>query len=146
MTWGGQLRYTPFNKEFEEFSGSDLVGLREVREGWYVEYKSQLPSTRDLAKSLSSFANQYGGWLFLGVSETPDSLIAGNFPGIENEKVPKVLESLRNAAKDIVRPQVGLSASSLGRTNRDDRLESKSVCRGDLCTGGFEYAIHPQRR
>ena len=82
------------------------MSLREVREGWYVEYKSQLPSTRDLAKSLSSFSNQYGGWIFLGVEETPNSLTAGTCPGIENENLPEVLESLRNAAKDIVRPQV----------------------------------------
>ena len=40
------------------------------------------------------------------MDETPDSLTAGTFPGIENEKLPEVLESLRNAAKDIVRPQV----------------------------------------
>ena len=100
------MRYTPFDKELDKLSAEDLGSLREVREDWYVEYKSQLPSTRDLAKSLSSFANQYGGWLFLGVDETPDSLTAGAFPGIENEKLPKVLESLRNAAKDIVRPQV----------------------------------------
>ena len=102
----GQLRYTPFNRAHDELSAADLESLREVREGWYVEYKSQLPRTRDLAKSLSSFANQYGGWLFLGVDENPDSQTAGTFSGIENEKVPEVLESLRNAAKDIVRPQV----------------------------------------
>ena len=100
------MRYTPFNKDHEEISASDLASLREVSEGWYVEYKSRLPSTRDLAKSLSSFANQYGGWLFLGVDENPDSLTAENFPGIENEQIPEVLESLRNAAKDVVRPQV----------------------------------------
>ena len=100
------MRFTPFDKEHDELSASDLEGLREVREGWYVEYKSQLPSARDIAKSLSSFANQYGGWLFIGVEESPGSQTAGEFPGIENEKLPEVLESLRNAAKDIVRPQV----------------------------------------
>ena len=100
------MRFTPFDKAHDELSAEDLESLREVREGWYVEYKSQLPSTGVLAKSLSSFANQYGGWLFLGVDETPDSLTAGTYPGIENEKLPEVLESLRNAAKDIIRPQV----------------------------------------
>ena len=100
------MRFTPFDKAHDELSAKDLENLREVREGWYVEYKSKLPSTRDLAKSLSSFANQYGGWLFLGVDETPDLLTAGTFRGIEDEKLPEVLESLRNAAKDIIRPQV----------------------------------------
>ena len=103
------MRYTPFNKETNhnnDFSVSDLEALREVAEGWYVEYKSQLPITRDLAKSLSSFANQYGGWLFIGVEENPDTRTARSFPGIENGRIPEVLESLRNAAKDLVRPQV----------------------------------------
>ena len=100
------MRFTPFDKDLDELSAADLEGLTGVREGWYVEYKSQLPSTRDLSKSLSSFANQYGGWLFLGVDEKPDLLTAGAFPGVENEKLPEVQESLRNAAKDIVRPQV----------------------------------------
>ena len=99
------MRFTPFDKALDELSAEDLESLREVREGWYVEYKSQLPSTRDLAKSLASFANQYGGWLLLGVDEAPNSLTAGTFSGIEDEKLPEVLESLRNAAKDIVRPQ-----------------------------------------
>ena len=100
------MRFTPFNKEHGDISAGDLESLREVSEGWYVEYKSQLPSTRGLAKSLSSFANQYGGWLFLGVGEAPTSQTAGTFPGIDNEELPEVLESLRNAAKDIVRPQL----------------------------------------
>ena len=100
------MRYTPFDKGFEDISASDLATLRNVAEGWYVEYKSQLPITRDLAKSLSSFANQRGGCLFIGVQENPDSTVAGEFPGVEKDEVPKVLESIRNAAKDIVRPQV----------------------------------------
>ena len=100
------MRFTLFDKAFDDISVGDLDGLREVGEGWYVEYKSQLPNTRVLAKSLSSFANQYGGWLFLGVAETPDLLTAGSFPGIDNKKLPEALEVLRNAAKDLVRPQL----------------------------------------
>ena len=44
------MRFTPFDKEQQELSAENLESLREVEEGWYVEYKSQLPSTRDLAK------------------------------------------------------------------------------------------------
>ena len=105
-TGARQMRYSPFVKSLNDFAPPDLANLREVAEGWYVEYKSQPRNTKDLAKSLASFANQYGGWLFLGVRENPDSKTAGSFPGIEQGKVPEVLESIRNAAKDIVRPQV----------------------------------------
>ena len=62
-------RYRPFEKELFELSGDDLAGLRHVHEGWYVEYKSESIKPRDIAKSLASFANQLGGWLFVGVSE-----------------------------------------------------------------------------
>ena len=100
------MQFTPFDKALEDFSPADLNILRDVSEGWYIEYKSQLPRVRDLAKSLSSFANQYGGWLFLGVDENPDSQTAGIFTGVKNEMVSEVLESVRNAAKDLVRPQI----------------------------------------
>lgn len=102
----GHMRYTPFDKELNDFSTSELANLREVAEGWYVEYKSQPPVIKDIAKSLSSFANQYGGWLFLGVEEDSETNTAESFPGIEGSKVPEVLEAIRNAAKDVVRPQV----------------------------------------
>lgn len=100
------MQFTPFDKSLEEVSSNDLEILRDVSEGWYIEYKSQLPKVRDLAKSLASFANQYGGWLFLGIDENPGSHTAGVFTGVESETVSDVLEKLRNAAKDVVRPQI----------------------------------------
>jgi len=100
------MRFTPFSKDLSEITESDLLGLRDVHEGWYVEYKSQLPPPRTLAKSLSSFANQHGGWLFVGVEENRKDNRAGKFPGIKNERLPQVRESVRNAAKDLVRPHV----------------------------------------
>ena len=100
------MRYTPFDKELNDFLPSELANLRKVAEGWYVEYKSELQNTRVLAKSLSSFANQYGGWLFIGVEEDPESRTAKSFPGIENRSLSRVQEEIRNAAKDVVRPQV----------------------------------------
>jgi len=38
--------------------------LKEKYEGWYVEYKRQLPKNSAIAKSVTSFSNTYGGWLF----------------------------------------------------------------------------------
>ena len=107
------MRYTPFNKTINEFSETDLGILRGVSEGWYVEYKSELPKIRDVAKSLSSFANQYGGWLFIGVEEDKKSKTAAGFPGTDIGNVPEILESIRNAAKDVVRPQVSYECRSV---------------------------------
>ncbi len=103
-------RYRPFEKELFELSGDDLAGLRHVHEGWYVEYKSESIKPRDIAKSLASFANQLGGWLFVGVSEDRELHVAENFPGIPNAEVASFLEALRNASKDIISPDVFYSS------------------------------------
>ena len=99
-------KYTPFDKEIEDISPEDLETLRDVHEGWYVEYKSELISSRNLAKSLSAFANQYGGWLFIGISEVNESNVAGDFPGIPDSEVTQALEILRNSSKDLLNPAV----------------------------------------
>jgi hypothetical protein len=68
--------YNPFNKDISELDRSDLQLLidNEIAEGWYIEYKSKVPETSSgkldnlkIVKSLSSFANTKGGWIFWGV-------------------------------------------------------------------------------
>ena len=100
------MLYRPFADHFDEVTPppEDLTRLTDVHEGWYVDYKQELIGNRELAKSLSSFANQYGGWLFLGIQEDRTTHVAGSFPGIPNEQVQRSLDSLRNAAKDLLRP------------------------------------------
>lgn len=99
-------RYTPFETDLSNISQDDLATLKDVHEGWYVEYKSELTKPRDLAKSLSSFANQLGGWIFFGVSEDRELHVAESFHGIPDSNVPLALESLRNASKDLINPDV----------------------------------------
>ena len=100
------MQFTPFHKDLGCVQPEDLALLKHVSEGWYIEYKSKIINQPDLAKALSSFANQHGGWLLLGVTEDKNTHFAGSFPGIPNERVQSGLESLRNAAKDTVRPSV----------------------------------------
>lgn len=100
------MQYSPFNKPLKDVQPDELSALRDVSEGWYVEYKSQIVSQSVLAKTISSFANQYGGWLILGVAEDRATHVAGTFPGIPNAQVQGGLESLRNASRDTVRPSV----------------------------------------
>ena len=99
-------RFTPFDKPLSEVQPSDLQMFRSVSEGWYVEYKSQPISVKALAKSLSAFANQYGGWLVLGIKEDSETLSASTFPGLAEAEITKVLESIRNASKDALYPEV----------------------------------------
>ncbi len=100
------MLYRPFADNLSEVSPEDLGRLGEVHEGWYVEYKQQLIGNRELAKSLSSFANQYGGWLFLGVKEDGRAHVAEDFPGIPDSEVTDALDSIKNSAKDLLNPPV----------------------------------------
>ena len=100
------MLYRPFAERLDDVFPEELIRLKGVHEGWYVEYKENQISNRDLAKSLSSFANQYGGWLFLGVREDAQENVAASFPGIPDSEVQNVLDSIRNSAKDLLNPPV----------------------------------------
>ena len=97
--------YSPFDKPILELQTADLQNLKEVTEGWYVEYKQEPPNAATIAKSLSAFANTYGGWLFLGVQEeSKENAVAGSFPGIAREDVDPTLQRMRKSAADHLNP------------------------------------------
>src|SRR2546423_11601864 len=80
--------YTPFDKTLREITAADLKTLRQVSEGWYVEYKREVPNASSIAKSISAFGNTHGGWLFYGVDEkSKTDPVAGGFPGIERSEI-----------------------------------------------------------
>lgn len=91
--------YSPFEREISELEAADLSTLRNVQEGWYVEYKREIPSVRSIAKSISAFANTYGGWLFYGIAEANSGdRKAGDFPGIDNVGSSSAEVAIREAA------------------------------------------------
>lgn len=98
--------YTPFpGKKREDLRASDLVALRDVAEGWYVEYKRALPNAKSIAKSVSAFANTYGGWLFYGVQEkNKTDSVAENCPGIARADLDAALQSIRHACASLLNP------------------------------------------
>jgi hypothetical protein len=100
------IEYSPFGtKKIIELVADDLFELRNAREGWYIEYKSSLPSTKDVAKALSAFANTYGGWLFFGVSEESKfNNVAGSFPGLKYEILDTSIQKIRQAAQEYLNP------------------------------------------
>lgn len=100
------LRHKPFDGSLKDILPGQLLALKDVREGWHVEYKSALIEPKKLAKSLASFANQYGGWLCLGVQEKAKELVADSFPGIDDREVAVACENIKNASKDLLNPEV----------------------------------------
>ena len=97
--------YSPFDKDIKNVRTADLVILKNVKEGWYVEYKSQMVNASALAKAVSAFANTYGGWLFLGIQEKcKEDPVADTFPGIPADKIDEALQRLRQSIADNLNP------------------------------------------
>ena len=98
-------KYSPFDKPITDLQPADLAILTSVSEGWYVDYKRELINAGAMAKAVSAFANTYGGWLFLGVSErSKDDPVAGEFPGLSNRDVDVAQQRLRQSAAEHVNP------------------------------------------
>lgn len=97
--------YNPFGKDFDQLTSSDLSALLAVAEGWYVEYKREILNATAIAKSVTAFANTYGGWLFFGVAEkSKDEPVAGSFPGIANSEADGCLQKIRQAVAHQAQP------------------------------------------
>ena len=100
-----QSQYSPFDKDIDNLKSKDLSVLESVSEGWYVEYKRELISTKAMAKALSAFANTYGGWLFVGIDEVKNGEpVAGDFVGIPQNSVDDLLQKLRQSASNLLNP------------------------------------------
>lgn len=99
--------YNPFSHPIENLDETDLIKLKEIPEGWYIDYKSQPIKTIELAKHLSAFANQHGGWLIFGIDETKDgSRCAGDFCGILDAELPNLSLQLREASSAHINPEI----------------------------------------
>lgn len=102
------MSFNPFGKKrISDLEASDLAVLKDVAEGWYVEYKSQSISVKDAAKQLSAFSNQFGGFLFFGIKESQNSKrTAEEFSGVEISEIEKISTLLREATSEHLSPPV----------------------------------------
>lgn len=97
--------YNPFAKEFDDIQLEDMGILTSVAEGWYVEYKQEVPNPASIAKTITAFTNTYGGWAFYGVAEkSKDDPVAGAFPGIANEDADGMLQRIRQSVANHAQP------------------------------------------
>lgn len=98
--------YSPFGKEWSLLQTSDLARLRSVEEGWFVEYKRESIKAADkVAKSISSFANTHGGWLFYGIEEeSKQNPVASKFLGIPEREVENLLQRIRQGLNSHLQP------------------------------------------
>jgi hypothetical protein len=99
---GRDSMYNPFDKELDKLTYDDLRLLidNQVQEGFYIEYKSDFPTNKKIAKSIASFANTYGGWLIIGVEDETNTNIANDLVGIDLNANAAPLERIRSVVNE----------------------------------------------
>lgn len=100
-----RYNYNPFHIDIQNLRGEHLKVLKDVTEGWYVDYKQEMIEIKKISKQLSSFSNQYGGWVFFGIQES-EKRTAGKFVGVPRNKVEPHLLRIREASTAHVNPNV----------------------------------------
>lgn len=95
--------YSPFEVDIAELQADNLAVLKNTPEGWYIEYKQAFANSSTAAKSISAYANTYGGWLFYGIKES-DQRTAGEFIGVSLEEIPIIEQKIRSGISDSVSP------------------------------------------
>lgn len=100
------MAYNPFDVRIEELMGTDLQALlvNQVAEGYWVEYKSAFQSNSKIAKSISSFANTYGGWYFIGIEADQTQNIPTKILGFSLDDTHDPISTLRELIKSNIDP------------------------------------------
>lgn len=97
--------FNPFEKKISALEADDLLKLKAVHEGWYVDYKQAPLKPRSYAKAISAMANTYGGWVFIGVKEqSRDHNTAGSFPGVRSDQTDLICQNIRQAVAEHLNP------------------------------------------
>lgn len=98
--------YNPFDKKIDDLDFDDLKKLidEEVKEGFYIEYKSDFQNNKKIAKSIASFANTHGGWYFVGIEDDDDTNVATDLVGFDVTENNQTQEKIQNIAKDHINP------------------------------------------
>lgn len=96
--------YSPFNKPIDQLVAKDLAVLKNLPEGWFIEYKSELIDPKEIAKSVAAFANADGGWLFFGINESNPDSVTNTFPGMARDALQKCLQRIVGSVRQHVNP------------------------------------------
>jgi hypothetical protein len=121
--------FSPFDTSLESLAAPDLERLRDVAEGWYVEYKSELSKAVDIAKSISALANTHGGWVFYGVMEkSKEESVAGSFPGIVATDADGSLQRIRQAVAQHMNPAAHFDARAVAGNGGSVGMDRVVIC------------------
>lgn len=99
------MPFNPFDKPAHELTAGDLTTLidRRVAEGYFVEFKSELPANAKIGHSIASLANTYGGWYIVGV-KTGEHNIAKEICGFDSSTSPDPVARVRDTIRSHISP------------------------------------------
>jgi len=78
---------------------SKLAEILQQPEGRRLEFKAELPTSADLAKTIISFANDAGGEIFLGIQDKPREIV-----GLNEDQLIELEEKISNIIHDQCSP------------------------------------------
>jgi hypothetical protein len=93
-----------FRRSLENIDESYIDGIKDLEEGWFVEFKIRCPDTDKIARSISSFANAHGGLLIIGVEEDDKTRRFKNFSPMSRQAADETLTKIRQAADAHIQP------------------------------------------
>lgn len=135
--------YNPFEKTIgEQLTIDDLQGLinKGVAEGFYIEYKSEFVPPQKIERSLSSFANTYGGWYFVGIEADSENRAIG-LCGVDHTTGDPLLKIMDPARQRL--SHMPLMFPQLVRINNTHSVVAVFVPEGDetpyITSGGRIY-------
>lgn len=96
--------HSPFSKPVDQLVTKDLAVLKNLPEGWYIEYKRGMIEPEKIAKSVAAFANTDGGWLFFGIADPERISEAEMFPGIPKTDIPINRQQIAQAVSQRIKP------------------------------------------
>lgn len=93
-----------FRRGLNNVTSPDLHEIEQLEEGWFVEFKSRVPDSQKLAKSISSFANAYGGLLVIGAEEDSKSRRLKSFVPMNQKAADDTKTIVRQAVEAHLQP------------------------------------------
>lgn len=93
-----------YSKAISDLEWSDVLELKKERaqETVRLEFKSEIPSNNEFLKKICSFANTFGGYIIIGVTEE-NSYLSG-LPGVDTQ--PNLAQRLAQICFEQIYPPI----------------------------------------
>lgn len=99
-----EKRIPIYQIQLEDLSVEHIDEIKMLEEGWFVEFKSSFTDTAKIAKSISSFANAYGGVLIVGIQETAKGRKFDHFTPLSKDEAEETILRFRHAVESHLNP------------------------------------------